>query len=32
MQNQEIKTKVINILDLKEKCNLENNLDITCEL
>lgn len=32
MQNKEIKIKVINILDLKEKCNLECNLDITCEL
>ena len=29
---EEIKIKVINILDLKEKCNLESNLDITCEL
>ena len=32
MQNKEIKIKVINILDLKEKCNLECNLDITSEL
>jgi len=30
--NKKIKIKVINILDLKEKCNLECNLDITCEL
>lgn len=32
MENKEIKVKVINILDLKEKCNLERNLDIICKL
>lgn len=32
MQNKKIKVKVISILDLKEKCNLESNLGITSEL
>lgn len=32
MENKEIKVKVINILDLKEKYNLECNLDIICKL
>ena len=32
MQNKKIKLKVINILDLKDNCNIECNLDITCEL
>ena len=32
MQNKEIKVTTYDILDLKEKYNLKNNLDITCKL